>query len=343
MNIHYFYLRNIQNVLSVSLRKSIERVHLCTKKSSISSAISSNSTNKIKNVYTNGGKNITFILDAKFASSNSNYNNRNNISINLTLLKNRTLLLKLFALKKRRALIRIKTRNDKKNKSIFNFLKWNNLLDFMKKIIFCSLVIYGLNNYVFDMTLTSGSSMYPLINKNGVVLFYVCDYTLHMCNKMINIMLYNYVNLLYMCYDMLNKNFKKYRFTNSINKKLTNKIINLKKKIKHYQNIYHRGDIVLLISPVNYKKRVCKRIVAVENDKLFMDDNKSFVEIPNDHIWIEGDNRNDSFDSRNYGYVHVNMIIGRVFFLIDPFKKITFIHRNKNYKTETYRFLHLDK
>ncbi|SBT82367.1 type I signal peptidase, putative [Plasmodium ovale] len=269
-------------------------------------------------------------------SGRSNYIENN---VDIMHLGSRAYLLKNYALKKRRRNnIRIRRKN--KKKKFFNFVRINYSFHFIKKLMICTLLIYGINNYVMDMTLTSGSSMCPLINKNGVILFYICDFSLRLYYELRNIYIYNYLTFLNKFYIIIHRNFGHTNLT-SINNRILEKIEIMKNKIKANKNIYKRGDVVLLISPVNNKKRVCKRIIAIENDKLFIDNFKSYVEIPKDNIWVEGDNKMDSFDSRNYGCVHVNMIIGRVFFLIDPFKNFSRIHRNKNYTMELDRFLFL--
>ncbi|SCQ16845.1 type I signal peptidase, putative [Plasmodium ovale] len=316
--------------------KSAQRKGFLTNKVSICSLICG-SNYLTKYVVKNENKKI-YEKVKHFSNGNgrSNYIENN---INIMHLGSRAYLLKNYALKKRRRNnIRIRRKNKKKN--IFNFVRINYSFDFIKKLMICSLLIYGINNYVMDMTLTSGSSMCPLINKNGVILFYICDFSLRLYYELRNIFIYNYLTFLHKFYIIIHRNFQHTNLT-SINNRILEKIEIMKKKIKENKNIYKRGDVVLLTSPVNNKKRVCKRIIAIENDKLFIDNFKSFVEIPKDNIWVEGDNKMDSFDSRNYGYVHVNMIIGRVFFLIDPFKNFSLIHRNKNYTMELDRFLFL--
>ncbi|KYN94645.1 type I signal peptidase [Plasmodium reichenowi] len=233
--------------------------------------------------------------------------------------------------------------NNNKRKKINFFSRIEPIKDFLKftkKIVLCCFVIYGINNYIFDMTLTSGSSMYPLINQNGVILFYVCDYSLRWFNNLKKIYLSLYMNILYKCYNILQLHFD-YEYTSYLYEIIYNKINNLKNKIKKCRHIYKRGDVVLLVSPVNEKKRVCKRIIAIENDKLFIDNFHSYVEIPQNNIWVEGDNQMDSYDSRNYGSVHVQLIIGKVFFLLDPFKEFAFVNSERNYKPDLRRYLHI--
>ncbi|SOV24258.1 type I signal peptidase [Plasmodium sp. DRC-Itaito] len=231
--------------------------------------------------------------------------------------------------------------NRRKKKNFFSHIEQiKDFLRFTKKIVLCCLVIYGINNYIFDMTLTSGSSMYPLINKNGVILFYVCDYSLRWFNNLKKIYLSIYMKILYKCYNILQLHFD-YEYTSYFYEIIYNKINKLKNKIKQCRHVYKRGDVVLLVSPVNEKKRVCKRIIAIENDKLFIDNFHSYVEIPQNNIWVEGDNKMDSYDSRNYGSVNVQLIIGKVFFLLDPFKEFAYVNSERHYKPDLKRYLHI--
>ncbi|SBT80735.1 type I signal peptidase, putative [Plasmodium malariae] len=173
-----------------------------------------------------------------------------------------------------------------------------------------------------------------------VELHIILDYALRFFHELRNMYSCSCINILHKCHSIINLNVDHTYFIN-INNRIHRKIENHKRNIEARKNIYKRGDVVLLISPVNNKKRVCKRIIAIESDKLFVDNFKYFLEIPKDNIWVEGDNKMDSFDSRNYGCVHVNLIIGRVFFLLDPFKKFCYINNKKNYIIEKNRFLYL--
>jgi mitochondrial inner membrane protease subunit 1 len=73
---------------------------------------------------------------------------------------------------------------------------------------------------------------------------------------------------------------------------------------------YKKGDIVLAKSPVKLNSMLCKRIVAVENEIVVVDDVEYFV--PPGHVWIEGDNKSQSFDSRNFGPIPIDLLEGRI-------------------------------
>ncbi|KAJ1430437.1 peptidase S24/S26A/S26B/S26C, partial [Ochromonadaceae sp. CCMP2298] len=60
---------------------------------------------------------------------------------------------------------------------------------------------------------------------------------------------------------------------------------------------------------------VCKRVRAVAGDvvKYHYKGVKRIHNIPEHHVWLQGDNSENSYDSREYGPVPVNLIRGRVF------------------------------
>jgi inner membrane protease subunit 2 len=81
----------------------------------------------------------------------------------------------------------------------------------------------------------------------------------------------------------------------------------------HYKPM--RGDVVCMHAP-RRNGAVVKRIVGVFGDSITPRD-PSFnhgkpYDIPYGHVWVEGDNANNSIDSNHYGPVPLGMLIGRV-------------------------------
>lgn len=207
---------------------------------------------------------------------------------------------------------------------------------FTKKLLISSCIIYILNNYLFDITLTAGSSMYPLISKGGVILFYICNDALIGFNRLHNLYIDLTIYFWKLTYYITNSFFSEKNSSHYKNK-ILKKINHSNQKRKKNKNVYSRGDVIILHSPVNTQKKVCKRVIAIENDRIYVKHPNVFVQIPKNSVWVEGDNKEESYDSRNYGSVPTNMIIGRVFFLFDPFTKFLFI-KNKNYVLNRERF-----
>lgn len=87
-------------------------------------------------------------------------------------------------------------------------------------------------------------------------------------------------------------------------------------------NEYKKGDVVVCLSPNDRRKNICKRIVATEGDLMPISTRyfpfQEFVIIPKGHVWLAGDNPNNSTDSRQYGPVSMGLLRGKVFMKFQP-------------------------
>lgn len=87
-----------------------------------------------------------------------------------------------------------------------------------------------------------------------------------------------------------------------------------------------QGDIVILRSPRNPRMCITKRLVGLEGDTITYvadpnkDDKQETVVVPKGHVWIEGDNKYKSNDSRNFGPVPYGLIESRLFWKVSPLK-----------------------
>ena len=92
-----------------------------------------------------------------------------------------------------------------------------------------------------------------------------------------------------------------------------------------------------------YVEDLIKRVIAVGGDRLEIRNNQVFVNgvpsdepylapgfkmrdrapvyIPTDHVWVMGDNRNNSQDSRRFGPVPMDEVVGRAFVRIWPLSR----------------------
>jgi mitochondrial inner membrane protease subunit 1 len=88
-------------------------------------------------------------------------------------------------------------------------------------------------------------------------------------------------------------------------------------------NALKAGDVVVAKSPTNPKQTVCKRIAALEGQIVTVEPQNAFQQVRHHvvsqgHVWLQGDNLNNSTDSRSYGAVPLALVRGRVFYKMWP-------------------------
>lgn len=103
-----------------------------------------------------------------------------------------------------------------------------------------------------------------------------------------------------------------------------------------------RGDVIVFIFPLDPSKDFIKRVIGTEGEKVEIIHNKIYINdtmindpwghfvtndfprgylqrmenfgpvvVPKDSIFVLGDNRDNSEDSRFWGYLHVNAVLGK--------------------------------
>ncbi len=60
-----------------------------------------------------------------------------------------------------------------------------------------------------------------------------------------------------------------------------------------------RNQIIIAKSPVKPELDICKRIIHLQGEQVHG------IKIPPNHVWIEGDNKDNSFDSRDHGKINL--------------------------------------
>ncbi|KAL6063413.1 IMP1 inner mitochondrial membrane peptidase-like [Balamuthia mandrillaris] len=81
---------------------------------------------------------------------------------------------------------------------------------------------------------------------------------------------------------------------------------------------YKVGDVIALINPIDRHQRLCKRVKGLPGDVIrFRHPQTGFmtaIELPAGHIWVEGDNTQQSIDSRYFGPVPLGLATGRLLY-----------------------------
>ena len=81
-----------------------------------------------------------------------------------------------------------------------------------------------------------------------------------------------------------------------------------------------RGDLLVYTSPKDPYEYLIKRLIADEGDTFATGERHSqpVVRIPQGHVWLEGDNWNNSVDSNMYGAVPKGLVSGVASHIIWP-------------------------
>jgi len=103
-----------------------------------------------------------------------------------------------------------------------------------------------------------------------------------------------------------------------------------------------RGDVVVFAFPKDLKRTFVKRVIAAEGETVELRDNKVFVNgnaiqepyvkpgdyppygpetVPVGKVFVLGDNRRESEDSREWGLLPKNYLLGKALLLYYPFQR----------------------
>jgi len=105
-----------------------------------------------------------------------------------------------------------------------------------------------------------------------------------------------------------------------------------------------RGDVVVFKYPLDTKKDYVKRLIGLPGEKIKIVDSKLYIndnlveepylpkglefgdfgpiQVPPDHYFMMGDNRNNSSDSRVWGFVSDDLLIGKSQFIYWPLDRV---------------------
>lgn len=125
----------------------------------------------------------------------------------------------------------------------------------------------------------------------------------------------------------------------------------LSEKISYYTGTPQYGDIVTFVDPQDPDRVLIKRVIATAGQTVDLKDGTVYVDgqpldesaytlgkpsyeldsiagvsypytVPDDCIWVMGDNRTDSADSRYFGAVPISNVTGHAFFTYWPISSI---------------------
>ena len=122
-------------------------------------------------------------------------------------------------------------------------------------------------------------------------------------------------------------------------------------KVTYYTRSVEAGDIVTFIDPNDSSRTLIKRVVAVggqtvelkngyvyvdgeKKDESYTNDLPSYpltssitypYTVPQDYVWVMGDNRTNSQDSRYFGAIPVSNITGKAAVIYWPLNRIQFL------------------
>ncbi|MCX7832348.1 MAG: signal peptidase I [Actinobacteria bacterium] len=108
------------------------------------------------------------------------------------------------------------------------------------------------------------------------------------------------------------------------------------------------GDIIVFLPPNGEKKDYIKRVIAVEGQRIKIKDGLVYINgkplredylsdesfdsgtmeeivVPKGYVFVMGDNRPNSLDSRSFGPISKSKIIGKAFMIYWPINRIRFL------------------
>lgn len=110
---------------------------------------------------------------------------------------------------------------------------------------------------------------------------------------------------------------------------------------------FHRGNVVVFHYPRNPNEDYIKRVIGLPGETVSIHDGMVFINgqpmqeeyiaappaysgewvVPEDQIFVLGDNRNQSSDSHSWGFVPKNLVVGRALVVYWPLAEFKFLNQ----------------
>ncbi|KAL1514833.1 hypothetical protein AB1Y20_003918 [Prymnesium parvum] len=91
---------------------------------------------------------------------------------------------------------------------------------------------------------------------------------------------------------------------------------------------YQRGDVVVIQSPCAPRELMTKRVLGLSGDWVYKrGSNRELLHIPAGHVWVEGDNAENSNDSNSFGAVPAALVQAQVRFKVWPLSEASYVER----------------
>ncbi|HZK18917.1 MAG TPA: signal peptidase I [Clostridia bacterium] len=114
------------------------------------------------------------------------------------------------------------------------------------------------------------------------------------------------------------------------------------------ESLPHRGDVIVFRFPLDTSRNFVKRVVALGGETLTVRDSRLYIDgnyvpegylpeglefddygpvrVPEGTLWVMGDNRNDSDDSRRWGALDEDLIVGKSILIYWPLDRMDMLH-----------------